>query len=37
MLKTILFDLVLVIIGGLAAVVYFSWTGSTLNWKKVKK
>ena len=26
-----------IIIGGLAAVAYFTYTGSTLNWKKVKK
>ena len=26
-----------VIVGGLGAVGYFFYTGSTLNWKKVKK
>lgn len=26
-----------IVIGGLAAVAYFTWTGSVLNWKKVSK
>ena len=30
-------NIVLVIVGGLAAVGYFTWTGSTLIWKKGKK
>jgi hypothetical protein len=33
----LILDIVFVIIGGLAAVAYFTYTGSTLNWKKVKK